>query len=198
MSEEAKLRVARVATAGIPGTRFGKSGDVWIGIGTAKYGATAVVGSMDIGPGGGTNLSFRGAIVGNVNAGIKIGCTTFGVNYTLYALPEPRGTISLELSGTTVRARTTHLETFVLLIKPDGNPIEWILSAMTTPLLQVITAAFSPLITKLFEGIAFDVWKIPSIPIDAAGIHLVVSPKDVHFASFAGMTSIEGTASITG
>ena len=198
MSEEAMLRVARNATASIAGTTFGKSGSVDIGIGDAHYGATAIAGAMEIWPAGGMQYRFRAAITGNVNAGIKIGCTNLGVNYTLYAKPDPTGTISLAIDGTTVSARTTQLDTFVLLITPHGNPVEWLLSALTTPLLQVISAAFSPLITKLFEGIRFDVWRIPSIPIDTAGIHLTVAPKDVHFAQFGAQTAIAGTASITG
>jgi len=198
LGEEALLRVARVATAGIAGTTFGKTGSVDIGIGDAHYGATAIAGGIEIAPAGRTEYAFRGAITGNVNAGIKIGCTNFGVNYTLLAQPTPTGRISLSIDGTTVRARTTHLDTFVLVIVPHGDPVEWIVSALTTPLLQVVSAAFAPLITKLFEGIQFDVWRIPSIPIDVAGVHLTVAPQDVHFAPFGAYTTIEGTASITG
>lgn len=197
LSDRAMLRVAQVATRDIAGKRFGHSGSVYIGIGTAKYEATAVVDALDIGMAGGTDFAFRGRIRGNVNAGIRIGCTTFGVNYTLYAAPEPTGTIALSIERTTVRATTKRpLNTFVLLIRPDGNPIEWILSALTTPLLQVVAAVFSPLITKLFEGIAFNVWDIPSIPIDFRDVHLALTPTDVHFASFGGQTAIEGTARI--
>lgn len=72
------------------------------------------------------------------------------------------------------------------------------LSALTAPLLQAVTAAFSPLITKAFEGLSFPVTTLPSVSIDTSGVRLVVTPTDVHFATFAGLTSIEGTARITG
>ncbi|MDW5594189.1 hypothetical protein VSS74_07575 [Conexibacter stalactiti] len=199
LSEEAKMAVARDGTRQIAGREFGDRGSVNIGIGTAKYAATARVERMDLSPGtpGSTEFGFNGPITGNVNAGIEIGCTTFGVNYTLYAKPDPNGRISLELyDGRKVRARTTRVETFTLLLRPDGSPLEWILSALTTPLLFSLTAIFTPAFTKLFEGISFDVWELPSIPVDFDDVHLVVRPSDVRFGAFAGRTTIEGSVEI--
>jgi hypothetical protein len=197
MSDYAKLRVAQVATRGIPGTRYGKSGSVDIGVGTASYEASAVVDAIDIGMAGGTEFGFRGRIRGNVNAGVKVGCTTFGVNYTLHTTPDPIGRIDLSIRGTTVHAATTPpLNPFILVITPNGSPAEWLLSALTAPLLQILAIAFSPLITRTFEGIGFDVWTIPSIPIEFRNVHLALTPTDVHFSSFGGQTAIEGTARI--
>lgn len=200
MSDRAKLAAGRAGTSSVVGETFGDTGKVDIGIGTAKYGATARIAAVDVGPGksGAPELGFEAVITGNVHAGIKIGCTDFGVNYTLYAAPRPKGTIGLEVSGTEVRARTHHLDTFVLLITPDGNPVQWLLSALTTPLLQAVAAAFSPLITKAFEGLSFPVMALPTVSIDTSGVHLAVTPTDVRFASFDGMTSLEGAARITG
>lgn len=200
MSDEAKLAVGRAGVRSMVGSTFGDSGSVDIGVGRAQYGATAQIAAIeiDLADQGAPRFTFDATISGNVQAGIKIGCTTFGVNYTLFAAPRPSGTIGLELSGTQVSAKTEHVNTFVLLIIPNGNPFEWLLSALTTPLLQAVTAVFAPLITKAFEGITFPVMTLPSVPIDTSGVHLVVTPTDVHFATFAGMTSIEGTAEITG
>jgi hypothetical protein len=143
-------------------------------------------------------LTFKAGIVGNVNAGIKIGCVTFGVNYTLYSAPTPSGTIGLELNGTRVSARTQRVNTFVLLITPDGNPVEWILSALTTPLLQAVAAAFSPLITTALEGINFPVMALPSLLFDNQGVRLMVTPSDCHFGTWSGLTTIEGNARVGG
>lgn len=200
LSDDAKLAIGRAGVRSLVGKPFGESGSVDIGIGTAQYAATARIAAIDVGLAGrgAPQFTFSAAITGNVRAGITIGCTTFGVNYTLYAAPPPTGTIGLELSGTRVSARTQHVNTFVLLIIPDGSPIEWLLSALTVPLLQAVTAAFSPLITKAFEGLAFPVTVLPSVFIDTSGVRLAVTPTDVHFATFAGLTSIEGTARITG
>lgn len=200
MSDEAKLAIGRAGVRSLVGKTFGDSGKVNIGIGTAEYAATARIATIDIrlADQGAPQFAFNAAITGNVRAGIKIGCTTFGLNYTLYAAPPPTGRIGLELSGTRVSARTQHVNTFVLLLSPSGNPIEWLLSALTAPLLQAVTATFSPLITKAFEGLSFPVTTLPSVSIDTSGVRLVVTPTDVHFATFAGLTSIEGTARITG
>lgn len=200
MSEEARLAVARAGTAGIVGKQLGHTGSVDIGIGTAQYGATARIGALDLGLGsaGSSEYTFRGPVTGNVNAGVTVGCTTIGVNYTLYAEPEVNGTISLSIDGAKVRATTSHLAVFVLVIKPDGGVAEWILSALTYPLLQSVTAVFSPLITLAFNGIGFDVFDVPSFPVDVQDVHLRVVPTAVRFSSFGGMQSIEGSASITG
>ncbi|MEU9059814.1 hypothetical protein AB0D13_13360 [Streptomyces sp. NPDC048430] len=200
MSDEAKLAIGRAGVRSMVGRTFGDSGKVNIGIGTAEYAATARIAAIDIrlADQGAPQFAFNAAITGNVRAGITIGCTTFGLNYTLYAAPPPTGRIGLELSGTRVSARTQHVNPFVLLLSPDGNPIEWLLSALTAPLLQTVTAVFSPLITKAFEGLAFPVTTLPSLTLDTSGVRLVVTPADVRFATFAGRTSIEGTARITG
>jgi hypothetical protein len=200
MSEEAKLTVARTATSSLNGKRLDHSGGVNIGIGTAHYGAAAIINDLriDLGNPGGTEFRFSASINGNVNASIRIGCTDSGVNYNLKAAPQPSGTIDLSINNKTVHARTGRLSTIVLLISPTGNPIQWLLSALTTPILQAITAVFSPLFTKIFEDIGFDVFSIPSVPIDLDNVHLSVQPDNVHFASFGGLTAIEGAASING
>jgi hypothetical protein len=200
LSDRAKLRVAQDGTAKLAGQQFGNRGSVDIGIGTAQYGATAIINRVAVSGAaqGAPDFGFIGDIGGNVHAGITIGCTTFGVNYTLYAQPNPQGVISLAIAGRSVSARTSQLNTFVLLITPDGNPFEWLLSALTIPLLQVVAAAFSPLISQAFNGISFPVMDLPSVPIDMSGVHLVVTPADVHFATLGGLTTIEGQATITG
>jgi hypothetical protein len=201
LSDAAKLRVAQDGTAGLRGKRFGSEGSVDIGIGDAHFGATAIINNVAItstSHDGSPAFAFDGDIGGNVNAGIKIGCTTFGVNYTLYAKPNPHGVISLRIDGRSVSARTAQLDVFVLLITPDGSPIEWLLSALTTPLLQAVVAAFSPVISQAFNGISFPVMDLPDVPIDLGGVRLTVTPTDGHFGSFAGLTTIEGQATITG
>jgi hypothetical protein len=197
MSNEAKNQITQVATADISGKQFHKGDSIDIGIGDLHYNATAVVGGLSIRDAGGTNIRFNGVVGGNVNAGIKIGCTNIGLNYTIYAKPDPTGIIGLSIRGNTVRATTIDLDTFVLVLKPDGSPLEWILSAATYPLTQALIAAFSPLITKLFEDISFDVYQLPSVPIDIDVVHLTVQPTNVQFTDWSGGAAIVGEASIS-
>ncbi len=199
LSEEAKLQVAQNNTRNLIGKSFGKGGDINIGIGKVYYNASAHINSISLNNAANNDLSFGGDIVGNVSAGIKIGCTKFGLNYDLYAKPNPTGTISLSISrGRHVAARTSHLNTFVLILKPTGSPIEWILSAVTDPLLQAVTAAFSPLISQAFNGISFDVWEIPNIPFQYEGISLTAVPSNVAISGFGGMMLISGNVTIQG
>jgi hypothetical protein len=200
MSEEAKLAVARAGTASINGKRIDHGTTIGIGIGDVHYNASAIINNLQINPGspGGTDFAFSASINGNVNAGIKIGCTTFGVNYNLLAEPTPHGTISLSFNGSMVHAMTSQMSTIVLVLIPNGSFLEWLLSAITYPILQSITAIFSPAFTQIFNGIGFDVFQLPTVPFNLDSVHLSVQPTNVHFSSFAGLTTIEGAASISG
>lgn len=198
MSEVAKVQVARQAVQGLVGKSFGHQGSVDIGLGEAYYTAQAMISHIDIGDGGGADVSFAGVIQGNVAVGIKVGCVKFGLNYNLYAKPNPAGIISLSISGDkTLRATTSRLNTFVLVLEPTGNPVEWILSALTDPLLQTVTAVFSPLISSAFNGIAFDVYTVPSIPINIEGLSFTVVPQQVSLSSFAGLLALNGTVNVS-
>jgi hypothetical protein len=194
LSSEAKLQIARMATASLAGKELHKGDSISIGIGDVHYNATARLGALSIGDAGGTAIGFNDAVQGNVNAGIKIGCTNIGLNYNLLAKPDPNGRIGLSVSGTTVRATTAELATFVLVLIPYGDPLEWVLSAVTYPLTQAVVAAFSPLITQLFQGISFDVYELPSIPINVDAVHLTVQPSQVRFGDWGGRLAIMGQA----
>ena len=198
MSNDAKIAVARANTASIIGKGSGKEGELNIGIGKLYYNASFAIKSIAFSNSGANTLHFVGEIGGNVSAGIKVGCTKFGLNYELYSAPPPSGTITLSGDGNTgVVARTSNLSTFVLVLKPSGNPVEWILSAVTDPLLQTLTAAFSPLITKLFNGISFNAFDIKPFPFNYDQIHLEVQPENIRIGDFGGMMSITGTVAVT-
>lgn len=197
MSDDAKIRVARANTASIIGHGSGKHGDFDIGIGKVYYSAEFEVASISFANDAANTLRFTGEIIGSASAGIKIGCTKFGLNYKIVCAPEPQGTITLSSDGKNkVVARTSHMSTFVLVLQPSGNPIEWILSAVTDPLLQVLTAAFSPLISQLFNDIEFDAFDVKPFPFDYKQVHLQVQPKNVQIGNFDGMMAITGEVSV--
>ena len=197
MSNDAKIRVAQANTASVIGKGSGKHGNLNIGIGTLYYTAEFKVLSVAFADSTANSLHFTGEIGGSVSAGIKIGCTKFGLNYQLFSSPEPSGTITLSGNGDTgVVARTSRLSTFVLVLNPSGSPIEWILSAATDPLLQTLTAAFSPLITTIFNGISFAAFDIKPFPFDYDQVHLKAQPENVQIGDFQGLMAVTGTVAV--
>lgn len=200
LSEEAMLRVTRGGAQQLVGRRLGSEGSIDIGIGTAKWGATATIHSMSVTPvgGGAPYVRFRGEIVGNVHAGVKIGCETFGVNYRLFTKPDPNGYIQLVVHEGRIVAVTRDIAPFVTLITPDGGVVEWILGILTTPLANAVSLALSPGLSQAFVNFAFDVMELPTVPIDIADVHLVVRPTDVQLTSWGGRAAVLGHARVTG
>ncbi len=198
LSPEAKIEMAKMSTSYINGKQFGKSGKLGFKIGDLHYNANITMGNLTISDAGATSIHFSTTGTGNVGAGIKIGCSNIGLNYDLYAKPGISGTISLSIvNGVDIQAETSNLDTFVLIMKPTGNPVEWILSAVTDPLLQVIAAAFSPLITKLFDGYKYNTGPLPSIPINVEGVSLTATPSGVSLSSYNGMMLASGNVTIS-
>ncbi|MDG5490534.1 hypothetical protein [Psychroserpens sp. SPM9] len=198
LSSDAKMEMAKTSTSYINGKSFGKSGKIGFKIGDLHYGAKITMGTLSIADAGATSIKFETTGTGNVNAGIKIGCTNIGINYDLYAKPKLAGQIDLSIeNGVNIVAKTSKTDTFVLVLKPSGNPIEWILSAITDPLLQTITAAFSPLISTLFNGYSYNTGPLPSIPIAIDGITLTATPTGVTLGDYNGMMSATGNINIS-
>ena len=197
LSDEAKLQVAKHNTRNLIGKTFSKEGNVDVGIGKLYYTAEAKIASLSLANDKGNSLIFEGEILGNVSAGIEIVFTKVGLHYDLLTAPNPAGVISLSVShNRKVSAKTSQLDTFIIVLKPTGNPIEWILSAVTDPLLQVITLVFAPLISNAFNDISFDVWDLPQITFKYNGVNLKLIPTKVVISSDQGMMSITGHVDI--
>ncbi len=198
LSADARLAVAHAGTAGFH-KNFSHSGSAGTHIGTVSYSVSATVDDLSVSLAGSpSDFTFSADLSGSAEAHIKVGCTHFGVGYNVEARPDPSGLISLSVDGgSEVQATVTGVNNFVLILKPTGSPVEWILSAITEPVLEAIAAALSPEISSELKGISFPVWKIPSISFSVEGIHITISPSDVNLGSFASMLSVEGHLAIS-
>lgn len=76
--------------------------------------------------------------------------------------------------------------------------MEKILSAITYPVSEAVLAAFSPLITKKLQGVAFTVWSIPSIPINLQGVTVTLNPSQLALSTFNSMMCISGSVTVSG
>lgn len=199
LSDNARYQVAVANTKNFS-QHFNQSGEVGSSIGGAGYSADLYMYNLSIGmiPGNPTAYTFSVKASGNVQAHIKVACTKIGINYNLSTNTDPSGTIQLSIqNGNVVGATVTGLGNFVFILEPSGNPLEWILSAITDPIMQAVVAAFSPLITNAMKGISFQAWTIPSIPINIGNFNFTVTPQNLSLGNYQSLMAITGSAAIS-
>jgi hypothetical protein len=199
LSDHARQEVATVATR-----NFNKplhdGGEINLGVTRLYYDASAVVGQVGVHPvgSGSPQFQFGAQVVGNVHAGLTIFCQRVGVNYNLVPANPIVGTMTLSIAdGHRIRGTVTDLATVVLLLVPNGNPAEWILSLITYPLTQAVVAAFSPVITNALRGIAFDLWDVQAIHLAIGGVSLAIAPTQLSLANAGRHLAIQGVVQVT-
>jgi hypothetical protein len=199
LSDYARLQVAIAATHNFS-LPLQDSGSLNLAIATVYYSASALVSQVQVAAegGGSPRLAFGASLYGNVNAGLTIACTRIGVNYDLKPAHPLNGVITLSIaSGHKVRGTVTQLAKLVLLLIPQGNVAEKILSAITYPITQALTAAFSPVITNALEGIAFDLWDVQAIHLAIGGVSLAIAPANLTIANAGSYLAIHGDIQVS-
>ena len=81
-----------------------------------------------------------------------------GINYDAQVQPSPiRIQLGLSFDNTTLKAKVTWMDPFVIVLKPSGNVAEIIMSGIVYPLAQTLGATLPPLARSLFDGFSLDV-----------------------------------------
>jgi len=122
---------------------------------------------------------------------------SFGVNYKIEPIGGAvRGKVGVKIEGNKVVVTTINVEPIGLAITPTGSFIEWVISAVTAPLLQIITNGFVPILTTFLEGISINILDVPdvSIPIDEQTI--IVKPQTLTLGSHLGAVAVKGGISV--
>ncbi len=179
---------------------LGDKGRFTVLLGDVKYGATAIVSNIQAKTGSvATELDFSADVTGNVRAGFKpyfppFIAPTIGVNYTLNSIGKVTGRIGLKIvNGNILQATTVEVAPIFLQITPSGGIVEWVLSAISTPLLQALSVTLVPLITSFLGGLSFNILEIKDIPpIQIADQTFTITPGDMV------LNPLEGNAAVTG
>ncbi|MEU2790295.1 hypothetical protein [Streptomyces sp. NPDC007100] len=96
------------------------------------------------------------------------------ISYTTQVSPETvTVTVTLGLAGTHVRLSVTDLSSFTVILTPQGDLEEKILSGIAWPVAQSLALLLPPLAHKLIAGRAFDVLAVPDVPPQHVGDKLV-------------------------
>ncbi|WP_367134139.1 MULTISPECIES: hypothetical protein [Streptomyces] len=189
-------RIAEAATAYLEGKTFPADGSKNVGVGTAYFKATITVHQVqcevvdaDI-----PTVRVHAAVSGSGSAGINwIVGGSWDVYYDLGLEPDPTVTLTLSMSGTTLKATTDSVSSFDLKIYPHGD----ILSIIAGWLANALSSTLGGLVGDALRGIEFDLGSLPAIPIDVDPVHLDVTPTDLTLARFGDALSLQGDVTIT-
>ena len=198
LSDDVKNAIVHAKTKGASKT-MSKKGSVGSHVGGAGYHAEATVSDVRVSSSGrGTpEYNLASNVSGGVSAKVKVACVPIGVHYKLYAKPNPTCTLHIGLKGTSLSATTGSVNSFVIVLEPSGNVMEKILSAITDPILQAVSGAFSPLISHFLDGITFHLCTLPNIPISVHGHTITLSPSDMSLTSSNGYLAAVGNLKVS-
>ncbi|NEP55878.1 MAG: hypothetical protein F6K31_02495 [Symploca sp. SIO2G7] len=122
------------------------------------------------------------------------------IGLKLYGKIEPSGTISISVSDKKVSATVTDINKIKIDIELINTGWDWIddvINDIANEVLQALINTLLPLIKSAIEGISFEIWTVPNIPIDIEGTHWKLSPKNLNLSSFNGYMTVKGDIDIS-
>ncbi|WP_424887320.1 hypothetical protein [Streptomyces sp. XH2] len=189
-------RIAEAATAYLEGKTFPAGDSKNIGVGTAYYKATIVIHNVRCEIVGSDVLAVRvhAAVTGSGSAGIDwiIGGSTDAF-YDLRLEPDPTVTLTLSMSGTTLKATTDSVSSFDLKLSPHGD----IVSEIAAWVANALSSTLGGLVGDALRGIEFELGSLPAIPVDVDPVHLDVTPTGLTLGRFGDALSLQGDVTIT-
>ncbi len=172
------------------------SDELFLVIGTLKYAANATVSNITVKPGSNpTELDFSAILSGHVRGGVQPVIPfmpTIGVNYAIVSPDKIKGRIGVKIEGNMVKVTTIEITPIIINLIPIGGIVEWVISAATAPLLNVVTMGLVPLITTFFNGLTYDIVEIPSASLPIMGQVIEIKPDGLTLAPHADMTAVKG------
>ncbi|TCJ13567.1 hypothetical protein EPD60_12275 [Flaviaesturariibacter flavus] len=195
MSQDAMQAVTNAAigtTRNIPG-----GGDVGTDVGGADYSYSINIRNPTIAFSG-PNIEIHFGIDGNVSAHVKVLFVKIGVNYDVLGGPAPIAYTALgPASGSNMNIVARSLNAFTFLLKPSGSVLDKILSAITWPITQAITAVVAPIVTTSLHNINFTSYRLPDYSVSIQGHTLQFTPQVERVDTVPGRVRITGNLQVS-
>ncbi|MFI9202906.1 hypothetical protein [Streptomyces sp. NPDC053048] len=196
LGKDTVQRIVQAATAYLEGKTFPAGDSKDFGVGTGYYKATVAVHDVqcevvdtDV-----PTVRVHAAVAGSGSAGINwVWGGSTDVFYDLRLEPDPTITLTLSMSGTTLKARTDSVSSFDLKIYPHGD----IVSVIASWVANALSSTLGRLVADELHGIEFTLGSLPAIPVDVDPVHLDVTPSDLTLGRFGDALSLQGDVSIT-
>jgi hypothetical protein len=177
MSQALLQASANAATQSFSYT-YPKSGSFGVSDFNVNYSFTLNITDLSATVTGPQSMNFGTTAGGNAQASVRV-FVDIGFNFNLYGKPNPSGNIGISINGTNVHATVTRLNAFDILLAPSGNPVQWLLSLILTPLTNAISAIVSPIVSSQLNGFGFDIWTISTISVPLSGETFVITPSNL-------------------
>jgi hypothetical protein len=164
---------------------FSRGGTKGTKLADVHYDVSVTVNNLSASVTGWDSYHFSAVVSGQVNAYVKV-VVNFGFGFNLNAEPNPSGDLQILVSGSTVYAQVSNLSPVVILLTPTGDPVQWILSAIFTPLLDAVSAVVSPIVTSSLHAFGFQIWQVQPIPLVVDGVTVNITPSGLQSQPYSG------------
>jgi hypothetical protein len=172
------------------------SGSVGTSAGGADYKYSITVAQPSVALNGtGLNVGFN--LSGSASAEVTLLWVPIGVGFNAYGQPNPSATASFQITRSSIDLVMDNVSPFIPLLSPTGNPLQWILSAILTPVMQAVTAAVVPMLTMFIHGIRFTSFDIPQFSINSGGVNLNITPSGLNAMNWQGYLGFTGILNIS-
>ncbi|MEO3973535.1 hypothetical protein [Streptomyces sp. CAU 1734] len=189
-------RISEVATAYLEGMSFPAGDSMDFGIGTGYYQASVVISQVrcevldtEI-----PAVSVRAAVTGSGSAGIDwLWGGSTDAFYDLALEPDPVITLTLSLSGTTLKATADSVSSFDLEIYPHDD----LVSVIASWVADALSSTLGGLVADALRGVEFTLGELPAVTVDVDPVRLDVTPVDLTLGRFGDTLTLQGDVSVT-
>ena len=124
---------------------------------------------------------------------------TIRVSYDISYTPNPINvTAGVSADGTKIKLKVADISDLSIDLKPndaDGITTE-IQSGLLWPLAKIMSGVIANAIEDAVKGQEVDVYQVNDIPVNAGGVSIVLSPKQIDFGAHNGYLMISGKLDI--
>ncbi|MFE1772744.1 hypothetical protein [Streptomyces sp. NPDC059008] len=197
LGRDAVERIAQVATAYLEGKPF-HAGDSKDFLGSsAYYKADVTIHNVrcEVVWGDVPTVRVHTAVSGSGSAGINwIWGGSTDAFFDLFLEPDPTVTLTLAMSGTTLKATAVDVSSFDLKLVPTRGDI---VSMIVSWVVDALSSTFGGIVGSALRGVEFPVGDFPAIPIDVDPVHLDATPTGLTLARFGDALALQGDVTVT-
>ncbi|MGK5545859.1 hypothetical protein ACSNOH_14160 [Streptomyces sp. URMC 127] len=197
LGRDAVERIAQVATAYLDGKPFHAGDSKSFAGSSAYYKADITIHHVrcevvwdDV-----PTVRVQTSVSGSGSAGINWiwGGSTDGF-FDLHLEPDPVVTLTLAMSGTTLKATAVDVSSFDLKLAPTRGDI---VSLILSWVVDALSSTFGGIVGSALRGVEFPVGDFPAIPIDVDPVHLNATPTGLTLARFGDALALQGELTVT-
>ncbi|WP_455409929.1 hypothetical protein [Streptomyces hiroshimensis] len=135
------------------------------------------------------------AVSGNGSAGINwIWGGSTDAFFDLHLEPDPTVTLTLAMSGATLKATAVEVSSFDLKLVPTRGDI---VSMIFSWVVDALSSTFGGIVGSALRGVDFPVGTFPAIPIDVDPVHLDATPANLTLSRFGDALALQGDVTVT-